>query len=206
MSIVAEALKRTQTNIEEKKKSQSSKKSIDAQTVSDTAVSKTAGVFNDKVFWSKYLLFIACVLFLLTIASLLVHSSLFRGPIAVKIVQPNASVSPIGSVAHEAASHANTIQADVAKNLASLNDNVALNHPVVATSVQPQPILTPEVKASNVPFSLNGIMMMAGQRVALINDNMYKVGDKIDGNQIVSIEFNEVTFKNKGHEFSLQAN
>ncbi|HQP10039.1 MAG TPA: hypothetical protein PKV41_01490 [Candidatus Omnitrophota bacterium] len=39
---------------------------------------------------------------------------------------------------------------------------------------------------------LNGTSLIDGKRVALINDEIYEVGDTVDGNKIISIEMNQI--------------
>ena len=49
---------------------------------------------------------------------------------------------------------------------------------------------------------LSGTMLMDNQRVALINEDIYVIGDSVDGKEIVEISLKEVTLKGKNGELS----
>lgn len=52
-------------------------------------------------------------------------------------------------------------------------------------------------------LTLNGTMTTNGQEVAVINGAMYHQGDVVDGNKVLAISLNQVTLSNHGHEYSL---
>ena len=60
----------------------------------------------------------------------------------------------------------------------------------VATAPKPAPAFTDELV-------LGGIMLMGDQHVALINDDVYALGDSVEGKEITQITLKEVTLRDK---------
>lgn len=68
---------------------------------------------------------------------------------------------------------------------------------------KPKNVETREVKVDLPPMSIKGIIWDVDMPQAVINDKVFKVGDDINGAEIVSIEKGAVYLKYRGNDFTL---
>ncbi len=77
-------------------------------------------------------------------------------------------------------------------------------------SLQPQPADPPSSNAAaspqktKPPFKLQGIMVMEGKNVALINNDIYEAGDTVENIEILSISSKQITVLENGEEKTLR--
>ena len=73
------------------------------------------------------------------------------------------------------------------------------SNPPETTLPTSSPTTPPKVREGLI---LSGTMLMDNKRVALINDDVYIVGDKVDGKEIIEIKLKEITLKAKDGSLS----
>ena len=85
--------------------------------------------------------------------------------------------------------------------------------PVIAKKPEPRPaptvVAAPEPKIEEPPVSyltLNGVFFSNGEGYALINNEIVKEGDTIDGAQVVKVNADGVRLKRKDQEINLRVN
>ncbi|VAX37813.1 hypothetical protein MNBD_UNCLBAC01-1511 [hydrothermal vent metagenome] len=72
--------------------------------------------------------------------------------------------------------------------------------------IQPKTTPLPIRAYTKGSFILNGTMIIGDNRVALINNTIYKIGENVNGKKIISISMREVILKDKnGERVSLRA-
>ena len=79
----------------------------------------------------------------------------------------------------------------------------SLLQPVPAVSVAPPPEIKFPMGASARNLTLNGIMMDQNKMVALINDEIYEVGDYIGEKKVTAITLNMVELRDDGNNVTI---
>lgn len=74
------------------------------------------------------------------------------------------------------------------------------SHPVspakmVATKINPLPVRVQKPLPNKANFVLNGTFISDQSKIAMINDQMFKIGDHVDGMEIVDIQYGKVKLK-----------
>lgn len=79
--------------------------------------------------------------------------------------------------------------------------------PAMQAALAPEPAVNPfpvAAASSQNRLMLNGVLISDEQKIALINNQPYHLGDMVDDMEIVSIELNTVTLKNAFHTMVLR--
>lgn len=81
--------------------------------------------------------------------------------------------------------------------------NKPRHKPVLTSQAPAKPISKPIVRI--VKLKLNGVFLSNDENVAMINQDMYRLGDVIEGLKIVSIQLDSVVLQNDKQTLELRA-